>query len=84
MSATIKKLLMVLILSGIPGRSYALCTDQRHPSVQAEFKQSKYVVIATVKSYRYVRSPEDPEGYAATIYRVVVDRVFRGAPGAKK
>jgi hypothetical protein len=80
MNQIFERLIVFLLLICCSPHGYAACEE--HLSVESEFKQSEYVVVATVKSFRYVRDPEDIEGYAATIYSVAINRVFRGKPRA--
>lgn len=66
------------------GQAAALC-DGGYPniSLSREVKESAFVIVGSLMSYRRVSDPEDPEGYAATLYRVRVDRVLRGRPPAR-
>jgi hypothetical protein len=60
------------------GNSYALCVDNRHPTVQEEFSASQYVVTGTVTGQKLVPDPEDKDGLLATIYGFKVERRFKG------
>lgn len=57
----------------------AVCLNG-HPSVAEEYKSAKAVVVATVLAERLIPSP-DNEFYDGTLYRVRVDKVFRGNLG---
>ena len=50
----------------------------RHPSVDAEFKEAPLVVTGRVIGERNISSPDDPKGYAWTIYTVQVLKTFKG------
>ena len=67
-----------------PGLASALC-EGGYPNISLarEVKESTFVIVGRLTSYRRVADPEDPEGYAATLYRVYVDRVLRGRPPAR-
>lgn len=62
--------------------AHALCSDQRHPGVTAEFKTSATVLMAIVVSSRDESSQDDPQGIADTVYTVRVLDVFKGKPGS--
>ena len=66
------------------GQASALC-DGGYPNISLtrEVHESAFVIVGSLTSYRRVSDPEDPEGYAATLYRVRVDRVLRGRPPAR-
>jgi hypothetical protein len=51
-----------------------------HPSVAKEYKTAKAVIVATVLAERLIPSA-DNEFYDGTVYRIRVDRVFRGNLG---
>ena len=58
-------------------QAHAVCM-QGHPSVRLEYSESDQVVLATVKSLRYVRDPRDQDEYEAVVYHISVQRVHRG------
>jgi hypothetical protein len=51
-----------------------------HPSVAEEYRVAKAVVVATVLARQLVPSVED-DSYDGTMYRIRVDRRFRGSLG---
>lgn len=71
-------LLLAALLSA-PGLASAFCAGG-YPNISLlrEVKESEFVIIGTLVSYRRVVDPEDPEGYDATLYRVHVDKVLHG------
>jgi len=52
----------------------------RNPSISDEFKESNFVIIGRVSHQRNVPGPDDPQGYAWTIYDVHVLETFKGRP----
>lgn len=70
--------LPALALAIAAGPASALCTDGRHPSLQAEFADSDIVATGTARFVRRVVDPKDPEGYVATIHEIQVREIFRG------
>jgi hypothetical protein len=52
----------------------------RHPAVRADFKNAALVVIGRVTGERNISEPDDPQGYAWTIYTVEVLETFKGTP----
>lgn len=75
---TVIATLTVLALAIAAGPASALCTDGRHPSLQAEFADSDIVATGTARFVRRVVDPKDPEGYVATIHEIRVREIFRG------
>jgi hypothetical protein len=75
---------LLAALLAAPGLAAALCLGG-YPdiSLAREVKESAFVIVGTPVSYRRVPDPEDPEGYAATLYWVRMDRVLRGRPPAR-
>jgi len=79
---------LALAMVMIAPASYALCWESgegptaiyRHPSVPAEFKNAALVVTGRVTAERNISEPEDPEGFAWTVYTVQVLEIFKGAP----
>ncbi len=71
-------------LLAAPGLASAFC-EGGYPNIALarEVQESAFVIVGSLMSYRRVVDPEDPEGYAATLYRVRVDRVLRGRPPAR-
>ena len=71
-------------LLAVPGLAAAFC-EGGYPNIglAREVKESAFVIVGSLTSYRRVVDPEDPEGYAATLYRVHVDRVLRGRVPAR-
>lgn len=59
-------------------KSNAICLDGRHPSVEQEFKKSRFVVKGVVEGVEYVSSPDDPEGIDAILYHVRILQAFKG------
>ncbi|WP_130621060.1 hypothetical protein [Dyella amyloliquefaciens] len=68
--------------------SYATCWESgegptavyRHPTVAGEFKEATSVITGRVTAERHISEPDDPEGYAWTIYTVQVLETFKGTP----
>lgn len=62
------------------GNAAAYCAGGRYPNISLadEVKQSDFIIVGKLESYRRVVDPADPEGYDATLYRVHVDEVLRG------
>jgi hypothetical protein len=58
---------------------HAVCLNS-HPSVAKEYKAAKAVVAATVVAERLIPSAE-ADFYDGTIYRIRVDKAFRGSLG---
>jgi hypothetical protein len=67
--------------------SYASCWESgegpsaiyRHPTIRAEFNEAVFVITGRVTAERHISEPDDPEGYAWTIYTVQVLETFKGA-----
>ena len=59
----------------------AVCLND-HPSVPEEYKTAKAVVTATVLTERIILSSGD-RFYDGTVYRISVDKVFRGHLGSR-
>jgi hypothetical protein len=53
---------------------------ERHHSVPAEFKDSRFVFLGRATGSRNVSSPDDPDGYDWTVYDVEVLETFKGKP----
>jgi len=70
--------LLASALAVAAGPASALCTDGRHPTLQAEFADSDIVATGTARFVRRVVDPNDPEGYVATIHEIQVREIFRG------
>jgi hypothetical protein len=83
MRAGLRCLLLAVTLAA-PGLASALC-EGGYPNISLarEVKESAFVIVGSLTSYQRVVDPEDPEGYAATLYRVHVDRVLRGRVPAR-
>ena len=83
MRAGLHGLLLASVLAA-SGPAAAFC-DGGYPNIalSREVRESAFVIVGSLMSYRRVPDPEDPEGYAATLYRVRVDRVLRGRPPAR-
>jgi len=83
MRAGLRSLLLAATLAA-PGLAAALCLGG-YPdiSLKREVRESAFVIVGSLISYRRVIDPDDPEGYVATLYRVHVDRVLRGRPPAR-
>lgn len=79
---------LVLAIATISPASYALCWESgegptaiyRHPTVPAEFKNAAFVITGRVTAERNISEPDDPEGYAWTVYTVHVLETFKGTP----
>jgi hypothetical protein len=79
---------LALAMITISPISYATCWESgegptavyRNPSVPAEFKSAAFVITGRVTSARNISEPDDPEGYAWTIYTVQVLETFKGGP----
>jgi hypothetical protein len=74
-------LAFLLLPFGVVDTCYALCVDDRHPSVSQEFTTSTYVIIGMQVHERSVGSNDDPKGVVATIYSVRPIEVFKGGAG---
>jgi len=83
MRAGLHGLLLAAMLAA-SWQAAAFC-DGGYPNIplSREVRESTFVIVGMLVSYRRVPDPEDPEGYAATLYRVHVDRVLRGRPPAR-
>lgn len=76
--------LLLAALLAAPGLASAFCNGgYPNISLDREVKESAFVIVGRLLSYRRVADPEDPDGYAATLYRVRVDRVLRGSAPAR-
>jgi len=58
---------------------HAVCLNG-HPSVAEEYKAANAVVAATVVAERLIPSAE-ADFYDGTLYRIRVDKIFRGSVG---
>jgi hypothetical protein len=58
--------------------AHSFCLDGRHPKVEQEYAASHSVILGKVMGVKNVSSPDDPEGIAATIYLIRVERRFKG------
>lgn len=70
--------LLTSALAAAAGPASALCTDGRHPTLQAELADSDIVATGTARFVRRVVDPNDPEGYVATVHEIQVREIFRG------
>jgi len=50
----------------------------RYPTVEKEYEASKVVVDGLVLSKKTISTPDDPVGYAATLYKIKLLRIFKG------
>lgn len=90
MSHSIRPVLLGIALAiiTISPASYALCWESgegptaiyRHPTVAAEFKEATFVITGRVTAGRNISEPDDPEGYAWTVYTVQVLENYKGTP----
>jgi hypothetical protein len=79
---------LVLVMVAISPASYALCWESgegstavyRNPSVPAEFKSAASVITGRVLGGRNISEPDDPQGFAWTVYTVQVLKTFKGRP----
>lgn len=79
---------LVLALITLSPASYATCWESgegptavyRHPTVSAELEKATSVISGRVTAERNISEPDDPEGYAWTIYTVQVLETFKGTP----
>lgn len=79
---------LALAMATMSSASYATCWASgagsaavyRNPSVTAEFRHAAFVVTGRVLGGHNISTPDDPEGYAWTIYTVQVLEVFKGRP----
>lgn len=62
------------------GHAFALCLNDRHPSLAIETESSNFVIIGKVKRATNYTSPDDPTGIAGTKYVVSVVEAFKGNP----
>lgn len=64
------------------GQTFAMCLDNRHPSVQDEFATSFAVIEGRVlREKNLTEDPSDPSGITATVYDVRVTRKLKGLVG---
>jgi hypothetical protein len=72
----------LLALLGIlcAGHAFALCLNDRHPSLAIETESSNFVIIGKVKKATDYTSSDDPTGIAGTKYVVSVLEAFKGNP----
>ncbi|URL58398.1 hypothetical protein IM816_17710 [Luteibacter flocculans] len=79
---------LVMAMGAISPASYGSCWESgagptaiyRNPTVAAEFKGAAAVITGRVTAARNISEPDDPEGYAWTIYSVQVLETFKGPP----
>jgi hypothetical protein len=83
MRTGLRRLLLTAMLAA-PGLAAAVC-ENGYPNIPLpqDERESEFVIVGTLMSYRRVADPEDSEGYAATLYWVHVDRVLRGRVPAR-
>ncbi|SFW71062.1 hypothetical protein [Luteibacter sp. UNCMF366Tsu5.1] len=78
----------MMAIGAISPASYGTCWEYgagptaiyRKPTVAAEFKDAAAVITGRVTAARNISEPDDPEGYAWTIYSVQVLETFKGTP----
>ena len=68
--AHIRALLLVIVSNFAFTNSYALCLDNRHTSLEDEYRDSTMVLIGRVVAVRPVRDPNDPQGVSSYTYKV--------------
>ena len=79
---------LALAMVTISPATYATCWESgegptaiyRNPTVPTEFKDAAFVITGRVTGGRNISEPDDPEGYAWTVYTVQVLEIFKGAP----
>ncbi|MCL2860757.1 MAG: hypothetical protein FWF46_09550 [Oscillospiraceae bacterium] len=54
-----------------------------HPSIEKEYKSSRFVVEGAVLVEQRVSSPDDPMGYEKMLYTIEIARIFKGNPKHK-
>ena len=71
-------ILLLLLATGLAtSNTLGVCLLDDY-TVEREFERSSDVLLAKVVSERRVSDPEDPEGFAATVYTVKAKQWFRG------
>jgi hypothetical protein len=74
--------LLLLILVTMSGQEvFSFCYTSilnRYPTVEKEYEASKVVVDGLVLSKKTISIPDDPVGYAATLYKIKLLRIFKG------
>ena len=69
--------LWCICLASVPLVANAYC--ESHPTIKQETLESRSIVVAKVLSERFIMDiPSDPEGVAATVYRLQVKRRLSG------
>ena len=79
---------LLLTMGAISPATYGTCWESgagptaiyRNPTVAAEFKEAPLVITGRVTAARNISEPDDPAGYAWTVYSVQVLEVFKGTP----
>lgn len=79
---------IALVVATIPTATYATCWESgsgptavyRNPSVPIEFKEAASVITGRVLAGRNISTPDDPDGFAWTVYTVQVLETFKGQP----
>lgn len=68
---------LALLALLVAGEAHAACLLVDY-SLGAEYSRASAVIIAKAIAERRLPDPEDPEGFAATLYKVRIDESFRG------
>ena len=77
MSASPRNIRLMLLLLVLSATAYAACVSG-HPSVSKEFRASKAVVVAKIVARSYVPPTKDGFFLEGTMYRITVERIYRG------
>lgn len=83
----IKIALACLLVLGVDECAWSLCYGNSdhpiYPSIQEEYKLSKFVFVGVVLQDKKISSFDDPEGYVATLYTIKVLKMFKGRRSLK-
>ncbi len=72
-----RALSLATALLALHGSAHAICAAK--PSVREEARASDAVVLAKVKVRRLVVTPDDPEGFEATVYELDILHRHKGS-----
>lgn len=73
------KIATVICFALVMQDAFALCSNDRHPSINNEMKSSAKVLVAKVVSSQDQSSSDDPEGIEKTIYQLRIVKTFKGS-----
>lgn len=69
---------LLIVLCSYAINAQAVCYGRQKPSVQQEFASSNFVLTGTVTTSQDISDPDDPEGIAATKYKIAINLLFKG------